>query len=495
MRSRRDIKNGVDQFLTRVRENLLFRCNVNSGETLLVGVSGGVDSVVLLDVLCKLREALKIRLVVAHFNHQLRGRAADVDEDFVRGLAIERGLPYCVGRGDVYGYAEASGVSIEMAAREFRHGFLAQVAQLYGAQKIALGHQLDDQVELFFLRVLRGAGGEGLRGMEWVSRAPVPSTLDSATKKGRIWLVRPLLSFRREEIERYAQAEKLRFRLDVTNYSEEYLRNRIRHRVIPLLKRLFGEAFYENVSRVMDIVAAESRFVTKVAQEELKRGLFKRFDSFPLAVQRQLLRLQLIEAGVEYDFEKIERLRISEGIWITFPRGINVMRDGHGRITVVPSQIRSQPIPGTAITVELNAQTGVVDLPGLSIRWTFIRPKDVPSRFSPGECEYFDADAVGRRLVIRHWKPGDRFMPIGFPSTAKLQDLFVNWKIPLERRRQLWVAESESGEIFWVEGLRIGEKFKITSKTRRVLKWEINRSVADHCSPDIMVVKSNCNVW
>ena len=189
----------MSEFLTRFERQIQSRCRPRRGEKILVAVSGGLDSMILLYALGEIAGKSRGQIVVAHFNHQLRGRSSEADERLVNKTAETLGLPFVVGRADVRRFARESKLSIEMAARKLRHEFLARVASQRRISSIALAHHADDQVELFFLRVLRGAGGEGLAGMKWRASSPV---------NPKIMLVRPLLSFTKAELSRVCVREE-----------------------------------------------------------------------------------------------------------------------------------------------------------------------------------------------------------------------------------------------------------------------------------------------
>ncbi|HEU0037668.1 MAG TPA: tRNA lysidine(34) synthetase TilS, partial [Verrucomicrobiae bacterium] len=231
-----------------VRDRKLFR----RGERILVAVSGGLDSMVLLHLLRPLAARNHWKLFVAHFNHQLRGRSSEADARLVGKTAATLDLPFSVGAGPVRALALERAESIEMVARELRHKFLARTATRLRIRRVALAHHADDQVELFFLRLLRGAGGEGIAGMKWQSPSPANPKLQ---------LVRPLLDVSRADLEQFAQQNKIRFREDASNASRDFLRNRIRHELLPGLRDRFQPALNQTVLRLMKIVGAEAQFV------------------------------------------------------------------------------------------------------------------------------------------------------------------------------------------------------------------------------------------
>jgi tRNA(Ile)-lysidine synthase len=469
----------VSEFLQRVEGEIQGRRLLLRGQRILVAVSGGVDSMVLLQVLRSLAARNRWRIAVAHFNHRLRGRASDADERLVRKTAAALRLPLAAGSADVKAFAAKSKLSVEMAARKLRHEFLARVARERKIKTIALAHHAGDQVELFFLRLLRGAGGEGLAGMKWRSPSPADKTIS---------LVRPLLGFSKSELAGFARENKIHFRDDATNFSTNVLRNRIRNELLPLLRKNYQPGLDKAVLRLMEIVGAESEFVGAVACSWERRrlaGVNSRaasrhagetpalpetaFDKLPAAIQRRVLQSQLSEIGVAPDFGLIESLRQSADCPVSAGPKIFVARDAGGKV-----HLRAESIP------QFNEREQAVKLGGAGeaafenrkFHWRLQPLKQFVLPPKKAGVEVFDADKIGGEIVLRHWRPGDLFQPIGLNSAAKLQDLFVNAGIPAARRRELALATTAGGEIFWVDGLRIGGRFKLTPQTARMLLWK-----------------------
>ena len=512
--------------LQRVGNNIQYRRLLKHGQAVLVAVSGGLDSMTLLHALHKLSSHHRWRLTVAHFNHQLRGRSSNADEELVRQTAAAMRLPFAAGRANVRGFAKKSKLSVEMAARKLRHDFFARMAKKRKARVIALAHHADDQVELFFLRVLRGAGGEGLAGMKWRSPSPVDS---------KIMLVRPLLDATKAELRGFARESKIRFRDDATNATLELPRNRVRNELLPLLLRRYQPALAKTVLRLMEIVGAESDLAGEAARQwlVLKRKIERAvcmghahespgrarhsvravdrvgtsggqgtarptvnrrlrntirgaskvaefvparsgegtvFKDLPVAVQRRILQLQLSEVGVPADFELIESLRQSADVPVNLGPQLSVLRDATGAVSL-RLLTRTSDFNANETVVKLAGRAGEVTFDGVRVRWWFDAVKKFKRPAARPVCESFDADKVGGKITLRHWHPGARFQPIGLKSSVKLQDLFTNRKIPRARRRELMVAAAENDEIFWVEGLRISENFKLTPQTKRRLVW------------------------
>jgi tRNA(Ile)-lysidine synthase len=414
---------------------------------------------VLLQVLHELAGRHGWCICVAHFNHQLRGRASDGDEALVRQTAQRLGLKFFRSGADVKGFAGRSKLSIETAARKLRHEFLAATAAGQKISTVALAHHADDQVELFFLRLLRGTGGTGLAGMKWGSPSP-------ANKK--ITLIRPLLDLSKADILTFAQQNKIRFREDASNLSNDFLRNRIRNELLPLLREKYQPGLTGTVLRLMTIAGAEAELAGNLAREWLARPAGA-FEKLPVAVQRKVLQAQLAEAGAVIDFELVEQLRTGRGKFVSVGSGFVVARTAAGRV-----ELRREALPefsGAEQKVKLSGRAGRLVAGGVAFSWS-LKKGGLAGRLiqHPGR-EVFDADKVGGEIVLRHWRAGDRFQPIGLKSAVKLQDLFMNAKIPAARRRGLVVVTTAEGEVFWVEGLRMGERFKLTGGTKRQLNW------------------------
>ena len=433
----------------------------------------------LLHLLHALSARHRWKRVVAHFNHQLRGRSGDADERLVRRTAAEMELPVVVERADVKSFAKKSKLSIEMAARKLRHEFFARAAKKRGIRTVALAHHGDDQVELFFLRLLRGAGGEGVAGMKWRSPSPVDR---------KIALVRPLLDVDKAELRRFVCQNNIRFREDATNALPAAPRNRIRNELLPLLRKKFQPGLAKTVLRLMEIIGAEADIVTGMAQQWLKetgrdgppgrpRASWRTVPAFvnlPVAIQRRVLQLQLAGHGVPADFELIESLRQSSDVFFSVGTEFSVSRDAAGLV-----KLRAQPpvaFNASELVVKLSGRAGKLNYDGVHLHWRFQRAKMFSRPCRRAAREFFDAGKVGGQVTLRHWHPGDRFQPIGMKSVLKLQDWFVNQRIPRIRRRELVVAVAASREIFWVEGLRIGENFKLTPQTKRRLNWHWQRA-------------------
>lgn len=347
-----------------------------------------------------------------------------------------------------------------MSARRLRHEFLARTALRHGISTVAVAHHADDQAELVLLRLLRGAGGEGLGGMSWQDPSPA---------NPRISLIRPLLDLSKEQLRNAARAAGLPFREDRSNRDPRMLRNRIRHQLLPRLEREYAPAIRILLRRTASIVGAESDFISRTAAGWLASRRRDPFDSLHPAVQRALLRIQLWKFGQEPGYERIESLRESNRVQEIAP-GVRIVRHPDG----ILRKVDATPLPsfrGEGREIRLESSGGWIHFDGLRIEYSYRNIGRASPRFSPGR-ECFAASKVRETIVLRHWAPGDRFRPLGMSKPVKLQDLFTNRKIPRERRRDLTVAATRAGEIFWVEGFPPGEAFKIGPRLRRILIWK-----------------------
>lgn len=430
----------VHQVLEQVRKHQL----VSGPSTLVVAVSGGVDSVVLLHILSELSGPLGLRLVVAHVNHGLRGRASDADQRFVETLARRSSLPCRSLKTDIRQQLRTS-ESVEMAARRVRHAFLSRVQSQRKASAIALAHHADDQVELFFLRLFRGAGGSGLGGMNWSA----PSSAAARSK-----LIRPLLGTSRRQILDYAERLGLTWREDASNQDPSIPRNRIRHELIPLLASHYCPALGEVLPRTMEILRSEASLLDALASEgdSPSKGALDLSGSAREALERLVRRKQLLQRGESATYRDITRTE----------SGAN----HHGSESSLRFRRGTWP-------AQLVQDHGVVLLKDASIHWRKL-PNPQPFHLQPTGTEQLDAEQVGMTVILRRWRAGDRFQPLGMKVPAKLQDLFVNRKIPALERRERWLATTATGDIFWVEGFPPGDRYKVTQQTTVTLQWSLD---------------------
>jgi tRNA(Ile)-lysidine synthase len=432
------------------------------GSGVLVAVSGGVDSMVLLRVLDQISGDCRWRLVVAHFNHKLRGRASSADQRLVETTARKLRLKLASSEWSG-GSDDVKKNGPEMAARNARLGFLAKAARRHRCTHVATGHHRDDQVETFFWRLFRGAGGGGLGAMRPKDDFPL---------KFGLKIIRPLLAFSKPEIREFAAGEKLQHREDKSNEDRGILRNRIRHLLLPYLRGHFGAQVDASVGLSMELIGADADCLKALSRTWLNSVDGYPFEDLHPAMQRWILWHQMIEHGVEPGNCRLEDLRLAAGKEFSLGPGSTLMRDISGRLHL--RDVATLEHSAVNENILLGARWTRMDFGGLEIRCRVCRAGSGGRTKRFLYQELFDADLVGEEIRLRHWQPGDRFQPIGNPRPTKLQNLFTNAKVSAKEKRKRVLACTLTGKVFWVQGLRIGERAKITPKTRRILKWEWN---------------------
>jgi len=460
---------------------LIQECQLSKDRPILVGVSGGPDSVCLLDIL----HQSGYPMVAAHLNHMYRVESEE-DEKRVEKLAAQLGIAWVVERVDVPGFARSQGLSFEEAARIVRYRFLFKAAREVSAQAVAVGHTADDQVETILLHLVRGTGMEGLAGMrvmnafhEWDAKIP---------------LIRPLLSVWKEETRKYCQERGLDPVEDQSNQERIFLRNRIRHEMIPYLEE-YNPRFRQAVWRMAQAVAGD-RQVIEAAEQAAWEQVFcssqpdrvvlsqEAFLKFPPGLQRRIIRRAFgwLRPGLrEVDFASVERA-------IRFVS--NPPRSGEGDlilgIRVVTDQNQLTLATWDAILIDADApllfapEQVWLGIPGsveLGSGWRItshllhLEPGEVADEVRQNDdplTAWLDASSLVFPLSVRRRMPGDRFEPLGMGGhSLKLSDFMVNVKLPKTLRDQ-WPLVCSQGKIAWVAGYRIGDRFRVTETSAEV---------------------------
>jgi tRNA(Ile)-lysidine synthase len=443
---------------------------IDAGETVVVAVSGGPDSVCLLDLIRERAMEAGFYLRVAHLNHGFRAEA-DEEARFVEGLASGWHIPVTVKKVDLPAFCKSRKLSKQAAARTVRYAFLEEVAQSHGARWIALGHTSDDQAETVLMRLLRGAGAVGLSGIP-----PV--------RQGRV--IRPLLSFTRSEILRHLTGRRIPFVEDPSNARTDYLRNRIRHELLPILAR-YNPRVREVLCREAGLLREEDQFI----EELLKRA-------FPALCARQSDGLALLAEGMRGLPPVLARRAVRWALkeikgnleGITSDHIASVLRLLHGPVS------RKRPLP-QGIVVEMDydrilfrkhppapvswapiplSMSGETIIPGLSLKLVSRIADGAPPSASPSEAA-FDLDRVSSPLMLRPRLPGDHFYPAGMAGRKKLQDFFVDEKVPRNDRDRIPLLAAPEG-ILWVVGHRQDRRFAATPHSRRTLRTALSNTDA-----------------
>ncbi len=461
---------------------------VAAGERVVVGVSGGADSTALLLLIARLAPRLGIVVHAAYFDHLLRGKKASQEErETVARLASELGMPLMVGSDDVRAYAREKRLGIEEAARELRYRFLAEAARETGARTVAVGHTADDQIETVLLHILRGSGLTGLAGM--LPRVPWPVAVP---ERHDLTLVRPLLDLRRSETESYCREMGCEPLEDATNRSPRYKRNVVRNELLPLL-RAHIPGVDVSLLRLARTAATERRALEEMAERALAQsatfegGVVRLSQALlggvPAGLMPQVMRLaasRLLGDAKDLTERHLQSMAAAAvykpaGTELDLPRGLH-LRVEYGEIVLALNESAAEalPVEGVPLVVpsvttaggwriEASLSGGVASLPQ-----------------SAWEAA-LDADALVGALRVRRRRPGDHFQPLGLPAghEKKLQDIFVDLKLPRRRRDNIPVVEDEAG-IVWVADYRIAERVKLSPFTRRALRLNAIEAGTEH---------------
>ena len=424
---------------------------IDSGDRLLLAVSAGIDSV----VMCELFNQSGIRFDIAHCNFSLRGEESDGDELFVRNLADRLKVNVHVKKFETQEYADKEGISIQMAARDLRYLWFKQLATDHGYDKIAVAHNLNDQAETFFINLLRGTGIAGLRAM----------------KPFHDGIIRPLLIFPRDEIINFANENECSYREDSSNASDKYLRNRIRHHLLPLLKELQPElypVFSENLERIAD--------TEKVYLNEIER---QRQQHVVESGKRYLInieRLLLLNPLQTYLYEFLKSFGFNE---TAVSQLISILNDIPGKVflsathrlvkdrdDLIIEPLAESNNENEKVVIQENTQN--IDAP-FKIEFTTLDRQQL-TKFDPSSSiAWIDKSKISFPLSLRRMKTGDRFRPLGMKGFRKLSDFLTDLKIPLPDKQNTWVITT-GVDIVWVVGYRVDDRYKVTSSTKEIFK-------------------------
>lgn len=421
-------------------------------EKILVTVSGGVDSVVLLDLLC----AMEVECGVAHCNFHLRGNESDGDFEFVKNLVKEKGLAFYSKDFDTKKYAEENKISIEMAARDLRYNWFEELREVYNYKYIAVGHHADDVAETVLINLARGTGIHGLSGIK--------------SKLGKI--VRPLLPFPRKRILEYAKEYSLDFREDSTNAETDYVRNKIRHQIMPVLEEInpaIRATMTENVQRFREV----EQIYNNVIEEERLHLVLSRGNQLLISISKlkELLApvSHLYELLSPYGFHHRDIRNIAKSIYgisgkLFYSATYQVLRDREYLIVSEISETNHREYL-------IREDSYTLDLP-IEIKVSFLNKNETFKFSANSKIACFDANLLQFPLKLRKWKEGDSFQPIGMKGKKKISDFFIDQKFSLQEKKNTWLLFSGSN-IVWVVGHRMDDRFKITDVTTKIFRLEL----------------------
>ncbi len=416
------------------------------GSKLLLTVSGGIDSMVMLDIFRK----LDYKINVAHCNFSLRGEEADNDQSFVKDYCKRSGIPFFTINFDTSQYAEEKGLSIQMAARELRYSWFEELRSENNFSSILLGHNYDDVIETFFINLTRGTGIKGLTGIKPVN--------------GR--LARPLLHASREEIEKYASDNKITYREDSTNIETKYKRNKIRHKIIPLFNEL-NPSFYSSMEDTIRRLDETQQLVDKEITDVRKRIFVVHKNIISVEINK-LLELEPFEL---YLYELFKDFGIGSRCvgelnkLISSSPGKSITTGSHSILRDREELLISDAVGEDKETSDTQIINNIRSIPGYI---TEVVDSEGLKISGDKNTAYLDYDLVKLPLIIRGWEEGDWFYPFGMEGKKKLSDFFIDQKIALIRKKDIRIFLSE-GKIFWIAGYRIDKRFRVSDHTRKVL--------------------------
>jgi len=448
---------------------------IEKGEGVVVGVSGGPDSVCLLHVLNSLSENLKLRLFAVHINHMLRGEEADADQKYVESLCEKLGVPLYVRSFDIGGIAAREGISLEEAGREIRYREFDKISRDVGADKIAVAHNRNDQAETVLMNIMRGTGMDGLKGMDF--------------KRGNI--VRPLLEIDRKDIEEYCRIHSLNPRTDSSNLESLYTRNKIRLELIPHMSRLSGTDITESLFRMSRLIKEDSEFIEDAAIQAFCESTsakdageicldVEKLKKNPPAILKRVIRLAVRE--IKGNLKGIENVHVEKAVdlcingqtgkQIHLPSGLKISKSYNvlkiskiKDLKKTPAFCEQVKIPGTTVIEHLDAVLTADILPNDG---DFSFQGNVKNR---SLVQFFDYNRLYDGIYIRNRKNGDVFKPYKSNGTKKLKEYFIDCKIPKEIRDEIPVIAC-GNEIVWIIGHKISDKFIVTENTKNILRLE-----------------------
>lgn len=465
----------------KVRSTIRKYDMLQSGDRVLVGVSGGPDSVALLHFLFSLRGEFDLSLHVAHLNHQFRAREAELDARYVELLAQHLGVPCTIETFDIPAFISQKGLSPENGARRVRYNFFDRVSGKIGATKVALGHTADDQTETILMRLIRGSGSEGLMGI-----LPV-----------RDRVIHPLIEVTKEEVKAYLKEHNLSSRLDASNLKPIYLRNKIRLKLLPLLAEEYNPSIRATLLRTAQILGQDNDYFKEATREALRSVLkgreakkvtldLNKFRLLHKAIQRRILREavalvkgDVLNIGMGHIDDILGLIRTKGSARIDLPDGLVVVKE-YEELYIYLTSAESVPgggkalapfkcqlkVPGKTLVpqVSLEVITEAKDLRRTKI------PKEEPTRSA-----YFDLEKVDLPLYLRNRRRGDKFQPLGMAGTKKIKDFFIDQKIRPGQRESIPLLATDR-EVLWVVGYRRSELAKVTPATKRLLRVEVRQA-------------------
>ena len=443
---------------------------IDKKDKVVIGVSGGHDSMALLYVLNSLKTDMDFKIIVAHINHGVRGLESDGDEEYVKAICLKLDLEFYSKRVNMDEYAKRHKMTSEEAGRELRYNFFREIVNETGAQKIAVAHNKNDQAETLLQRFMRGTGIDGLRGMEY--------------KNGHI--IRPILAVERSEIEQYCEEQFIEPRIDKTNFMPIYGRNKVRLELIPFMEKTFNSGIINTLFRTSETMKLDSDFLEEQTGLELKNAIKSRekdrivLDSEKLKQMHKAIMSRVIRAAIEklnQNLKGVEKKHIEDIISLIRNKKTGKSIDIASGITIKTSYEdlileKKQVVEKKDYIYKINVNDiNYIPELDIKIKASVYSIEDVNIDFNNPFLKCFDYDNIESEIYIRNRRNGDSFVPIGMSGHKKLKDFFIDQKIAKEKRDKLaLILDGET--IIWVVGYRISENYKVRSNTKNILVLE-----------------------
>jgi len=458
-------------FFSKVKRTLETELYVEKKSKILLAVSGGVDSITLLDIFINLKDELNFELAVAHFNHKLREKDSDRDQRFVEKVCKHNGLKLYKASADIEKFANDKSLSIEEAARAKRYQFFEKICNSNKFEYLATAHTKNDLAETFLLNLFRGSGLHGLTSIP---------TRRRLTKSS--FVVRPLINITKDELIEYAKLRELQWVEDKTNDELIYTRNKIRNLLIPEIESNYNPNFVNTIERTSSIIKSANQFVSDYTEANFKKifitanqGMVEInsqfLDSYADIIQNEMVRktlsryfayhhapYELTERIAELTSKNVNtKIEISSNLYALKERGkIIILKDNKVETNIINQTIKPE---------------GLVEVGGYEIKFTKVERKDV-AFVKDNNIEYFDTEFMPNNLVVRSWIKGDKLTPFGFDGTVKVSDLLNNKKLSNIDKESLLIL-TDKIDVVWVLGLRMSSKYAVTKESKQILKAEI----------------------
>lgn len=459
------IINSVRQ--TIKRENL-----IEKNDKILIALSGGPDSICLLDIMIKLKDEYNLTLYAAHLNHRIRGIDAQEDSLFCQKICKKNNVTFFVKNIDIPELAVQQSRGVEEVARDVRYDMFFDIKNKLGINKIAVAHNLDDQAETMLMKMFRGSGIQGLRGIDY---------------KRKDGIIRPLLDIYKSQINEYCDVNNLNPRIDKTNFESDYSRNKVRLDLIPYIENNYCENIKQILSRTANVIRDDYNYIEEVSKEHYELLVKNKSDDeiildLPLlkntdtAIQKRVIRLAILDImgnlnNVEnvHIVDSLSLLEKSDGKIINLPKNLKAYIKNEDYVITTKNQENEEIT--YQYNIEINGKTVVNEI-GLTVTTSVLPAKDSLALPVSKYIKVFDYDKIVGSLYLRSRKIGDKLSPIGLTGTKKIKDILINKKIPADTKYMFPII-SDDEQILWLLGYRISENYKIDDSTQRVIRIQL----------------------